>query len=57
MDPIAAAVVITARLAVAADPLSVVELGDTVHVASGGAPLQLSCTIWLNPFAGETLTE
>jgi hypothetical protein len=42
--------------ATALDPSRVRELGVTVQVACAGAPLQLSWTIWLNPFTGEMLT-
>ncbi len=38
------------------DPSSVIELGDTVHVAKVGAPLQLSATDWLNPLTGARST-
>ncbi len=37
-----------------AAPLSVIEDGETVQVASDGAPLQLSATAPLKPFIGVT---
>ena len=36
--------------------MSVNELGETEHVDSAGAPLQLSVTVWLNPPLGATAT-
>ncbi len=38
------------------EPSSVIEVGDTVHVARAGAPLQLSDTNWLNPLTGARST-
>ena len=39
----------------AAEPRGVNEVGETVHVAPAGAPVQLNATAWLNPAAGLTL--
>jgi hypothetical protein len=51
------AVVVTVTVAVeAAEPFSVTDGGETVHVARDGAPAQVSETAWLNPPAGVTLS-
>jgi hypothetical protein len=41
----------------AVDPLSVGAEGDTEQVDCTGAPLQLSCTVCLNPPSGVTVTK
>jgi hypothetical protein len=38
----------------APDPFGVTDDGETVQLASGGAPEQVNATAELNPFAGET---
>ena len=48
--------VTTAMFAVALlDPFKVTELGLTVQVDCGGAPLQVSPTFWLKPLSGDTV--
>jgi len=42
------AVVVTVT-AIAADPLSAIELGDTAQVDCDGAPVHAKVTDWLNP--------
>jgi hypothetical protein len=37
------------------DPFKVTELGMTVQVDCGGAPLQASATFWLKPLSGDTV--
>ena len=37
-------------------PFSVAVLGETLHVESEGAPVQLRETVWLKPPAGATAT-
>lgn len=52
------AVVASVTLTVdAAEPLSTIELGDTAHVDSAGAPVQAKVTDWLNPPLGATVSE
>jgi hypothetical protein len=52
------AVVVTVTVTgVALVPFSVTELGETLHVESEGAPVQLKETVWLKPPPGETETE
>ena len=49
-NPFEGAVVVTVNVAVPdAEPVSEIELGDTVQVASAGAPLHESTTAPLNP--------
>lgn len=38
----------------AADPLGVIELDESKHVASDGAPVQVNATVPLNPLIGVT---
>jgi hypothetical protein len=44
-----AAVVVTLTVIFVAEPPGVTGLGETVQVASEGAPVQVKVTVWLNP--------
>ena len=49
--------VTTATFAVALlDPFKVTELGVNAQLDCGGAPLQVSITVWLKPLSGDTVT-
>ena len=50
-----AAVVVTLTVTFVAEPPGVTGLGETVQVASDGAPEQVKLTLWLNPPSPATL--
>src|SRR5579862_976729 len=55
--PVAGGVVVAVTLAcIGLDPLSVIELGFTVHVPPAGAPLHANETDCVNPWAGAKST-
>jgi hypothetical protein len=49
------AVVVTVTVTFVAELAAVTGLGETVQVASEGAPLQARLTLWLNPPSPVTL--
>jgi hypothetical protein len=49
------AVVVTLTVTFVAELPAVTEVGETVQVASEGAPLQVKLTLWLNPASPATL--